>query len=55
MGKKNERNNISGKDRIKLKGNGRGIIIPLDSNEGMPWDEEVGIIYIYKQNQTQWE
>jgi hypothetical protein len=47
MGKKNERNNISGKDRIKLKGNGRGIIIPLNSNEGMPWDEEVIYIYIY--------
>ena len=27
------------KDRIKLKGRGKKIIIPLDPREGKPWDE----------------
>ena len=27
------------KDRIKLKGQGKKIIIPLDSKEGTPWEE----------------
>jgi hypothetical protein len=29
------------KDKIKLKGNGRKIIIPLDPNEGKPWSESL--------------
>ena len=32
--------NISlGKDRIKLKGQGKKVIIPLDPKEGAPWEE----------------
>ena len=27
------------KDRIKLKGQGKDIIIPLDPKEGAPWEE----------------
>ena len=27
------------KDRIKLKGNGKNIITPLDPKEGKPWEE----------------
>ena len=27
------------KDRIKLKGQGKKIIIPLDPKEGAPWEE----------------
>lgn len=31
------------KDRIKLKGNGKIIIIPIDSLEGKPWEKLDGI------------
>ena len=27
------------KDRIKLKGQGKKVIIPLDPKEGAPWEE----------------
>ena len=27
------------KDRIKLKGQGKKVIIPLDPKEGSPWEE----------------
>ena len=40
------------KDRIKLKGQGKKIIIPLDPKEGKPWEEpndsEDKARYLYK-------
>lgn len=40
------------KDRIKLKGQGKKIIIPLDPKEGTPWEElddiEEKVIQLYK-------
>ena len=40
------------KDRIKLKGQGKKVIIPLDPKEGAPWEEpddlEVKVRQLYK-------
>ena len=44
------------KDRIKLKGQGKKIIIPLDSKEGKPWeqldDTEADIHQLYQVMQS---
>ena len=40
------------KDRIKIKGQGKKVIIPLDSKEGAPWEElddsEAKVRQLYK-------
>ena len=45
------------RDRIKLKGSGRKIIIPLDPKEGKPWmeswDEDQEAIFLYQINNEQ--
>jgi len=41
QGQKMKSNRSLEKDIIKLKGNGRKIIIPLDPNEGKTWRESL--------------
>ena len=44
------------KDIIKLKGQGKNIIIPLDPKQGKPWEEpddtEVGVHQLYQVMQS---
>ena len=37
--RKMKSNNSLDKDKIKLKGQGKKVIIPLDPKEGAPWEE----------------
>jgi hypothetical protein len=52
MGKKNESNHSLERDQIKLKGNGKKIIIPLDPKEENPWkkswEEEQEALKLYQ-------
>jgi len=52
MWKKNERNHSLERDQIKLKGNGKKIIISLDPKEENPWkkswEEEKEALKLYQ-------
>jgi hypothetical protein len=56
-GRKMKSNISMEKDRIKLKGDGRKIIILLDQQEGKPWteswDEDQEVWFLYQINNEQ--
>ena len=56
MGRKIKANISLEKDRIKIKGQGKKVIIPLDPKEGAPWEEpddlEVKVRKLYKLMQS---